>query len=369
MMKRNLLAAFALAVVALIAMPIGIELVSPARGQVSCPTALPPATNFTGGSVTQGQFKTAQTNLISYLTCLFGTDDTVATLKSTLGLSTVAFSGSYNDLSNTPAGIPSGSVFAYGGSSAPAGYVMANGQAISRTSFATLFGVYSTTYGVGDGSTTFNVPDLRGRSIYGADNMGGASPANRLQVSTNITTTSGSTAATVASASGLAAGQVITATSIGAATTIASINGTSVTLSANATATGTNAARFSALGDAQALGQAGGAISHAQGANEIASHNHGGSSLSASSSGSGSFTLGNGDGGGVINSFFPNGSALITQGVSISVSTSISGNTANTGNGAAATIQPPGMVLNWIIKTSGKRLVPANDRWPQLRAA
>lgn len=369
MMKRNLLAAFALAVVALIAMPIGIELVSPARGQVSCPTALPPATNFTGGSVTQGQFKTAQTNLISYLTCLFGADGTIATLKATLGLATVAFSGSYNDLSNTPAGIPSGSLFAYGGSSAPAGYVMANGQAISRTTFATLFGVYSTTYGVGDGSTTFNVPDLRGRSIYGADNMGGASASNRLQISTNLTTTSGSTAATVASASGLAAGQVITATSIGASTTIAAISGTSVTLSANATATGTNAARFSALGDAQALGQAGGAISHTMSTNELASHNHGGSSLSASSSGSGSFTLTDALGGATPSAATQPGGIVSSEGVSISVSTSISGNTTNAGGGAAMSTQPTGMVLNWIIKTSGKRLAPANDRWPQRRAA
>lgn len=349
-MKRNLLAAFALAVVALIAMPIRIDLVSPARGQVSCPTALPPATNFTGGSIHESDFKTAITNFVAYTTCLFGTDGTVATLKSTLGLATVAFSGSYNDLSNTPSGIPSGSIFAFGGSSAPTGYTMANGQAISRTTFATLFGVYSTTYGIGDGSTTFNVPDLRGRSVYGADNLGGASAANRLQISTNLTTTSGSTAATVASGTGLAAGQIITATSVNGGTTISSVNGTSVTLSGNATASGTNAARFSALGDAQALGQAGGAISHAQGANEIASHNHGGSSLSASSGGSGSFTLGNGDGAGALGSYIATGSALVTQGVSISVSTSISGNTANTGNGAAATIQPPGMVLNWIIK-------------------
>jgi microcystin-dependent protein len=71
---------------------------------------------------------------------------------------------SYNDLTNLPTistGIPSGSITAYGGSVAPTGYLLCDGTAVSRTTYATLFGVTSTTYGVGDGSTTFNVPDLR----------------------------------------------------------------------------------------------------------------------------------------------------------------------------------------------------------------
>jgi microcystin-dependent protein len=366
-MKRKILAAAALVAFALLAVPVARQMVTSAQGQVSCPTALPPAGNFTGGSVTESQFKTATTNLVAYLTCLFGTDGTVATLKSTLGLSTVAFSGSYLDLSNTPASLPPGVIVPYGGSSAPTGYLMANGQAVSRTTFAPLFAIYSTTYGVGDGSTTFNLPDLRGRGIFGADNMGGASAANRLQVSTNLTTTSGSTAATVASATGIAAGMVITVTSVSGGTTVSSVNGTAVTLSANATATGTNAARFSALGDAQALGQAGGAISHVQGANELVSHNHGSGALAASSSGSGSFTTGDGAGGSAL-PVSALGSVNGTAGVSVSVSTSISGNTAATGNGAAMTITPPGMVLNWIVKTSGKRLAPANDnRWALAR--
>jgi microcystin-dependent protein len=47
------------------------------------------------------------------------------------------------------------------------------GQAVSRTTYANLFAVISTTYGTGDGSTTFNLPDLRGRAVAGLDNMGG----------------------------------------------------------------------------------------------------------------------------------------------------------------------------------------------------
>lgn len=53
------------------------------------------------------------------------------------------------------------------------------GQAISRTTFSVLFAMIGTTFGVGDGATTFNIPDLQGRSIFGQDNMSGA-PAGRI---------------------------------------------------------------------------------------------------------------------------------------------------------------------------------------------
>lgn len=67
----------------------------------------------------------------------------------------------------------------FAGATAPYGYIICNGTAVSRTGYAALFAVIGTTYGVGDGSTTFNVPDLRGRIIAGKDNMGGSS-ANRI---------------------------------------------------------------------------------------------------------------------------------------------------------------------------------------------
>ena len=62
----------------------------------------------------------------------------------------------------------------------PSGWQICDGSAISRTVLgAALFALIGTTYGVGDGSTTFNVPDLRGRVAVGKDNMGGSS-ANRM---------------------------------------------------------------------------------------------------------------------------------------------------------------------------------------------
>lgn len=63
---------------------------------------------------------------------------------------------------------PTGTILGYGGSSAPSGYVLCDGSAISRTTFANLFAVISTTYGVGDGSTTFNVPNSQGVFLRGA---------------------------------------------------------------------------------------------------------------------------------------------------------------------------------------------------------
>jgi microcystin-dependent protein len=81
-----------------------------------------------------------------------------------------------------PYGIPLGGLMPYIGSSAPnSAFVLPFGQAISRTTYATLFSLVGGTFGTGDGSTTFNVPDLRGRGIFGLDNMGG-SAAGRITV-------------------------------------------------------------------------------------------------------------------------------------------------------------------------------------------
>jgi len=57
--------------------------------------------------------------------------------------------------------IPIGGILIYGGAGAPTGFVLCDGAAISRTTFSALFAVIGTQYGVGDGSTTFNVPDFR----------------------------------------------------------------------------------------------------------------------------------------------------------------------------------------------------------------
>ena len=69
---------------------------------------------------------------------------------------------------------PVGIVSSYAGTTAPAGWMFIYGQAISRTAYPELFTEISTTFGSGDGSTTFNLPDGRGRVDIGRDNMGGS---------------------------------------------------------------------------------------------------------------------------------------------------------------------------------------------------
>lgn len=66
---------------------------------------------------------------------------------------------------------PAGTVVCYAGSTLPSGWLWCDGSEISRTTYADLFTAISTTYGNGDGSTTFDIPDLRGRTIFGLDNM------------------------------------------------------------------------------------------------------------------------------------------------------------------------------------------------------
>lgn len=63
---------------------------------------------------------------------------------------------------------PAGIIMPFAGTAAPEGYLMCDGAAVSRTTYATLFAVIGTTFGTGDGSTTFNVPDLSGRVPLGA---------------------------------------------------------------------------------------------------------------------------------------------------------------------------------------------------------
>ena len=74
--------------------------------------------------------------------------------------------------------LPSGVMFPYGGSSAPSGWLLCDGSAVSRTTYAALFTAISTSFGVGDGSTTFNLPNTARRTIVGAGGTGTATLAN-----------------------------------------------------------------------------------------------------------------------------------------------------------------------------------------------
>lgn len=77
-----------------------------------------------------------------------------------------------------PVSLPAGSISPYAGAVAPDGWLLMYGQAVSRATYGALFLAIGTVYGAGDGSTTFNLPDARGRTLFGKDNMGGVA-ANR----------------------------------------------------------------------------------------------------------------------------------------------------------------------------------------------
>jgi len=81
---------------------------------------------------------------------------------------------------------PVGSITMYGGSSAPSGWLYCNGQAVSRSIQSNLFNVIGTTFGNGDGSTTFNLPDLRDRFPLGDNSNGGADAGRVGNFNTNV---------------------------------------------------------------------------------------------------------------------------------------------------------------------------------------
>jgi len=98
--------------------------------------------------------------------------------------------------------IPSGTVVAYGGGTAPTGYLICDDSAVSRTTYARLFAILGTTYGAGNGTTTFNVPDLRDRlplgkgtnnSTLGGETTGASASAVKATASgsASLTTTTG----------------------------------------------------------------------------------------------------------------------------------------------------------------------------------
>lgn len=85
-------------------------------------------------------------------------------------------SGTWQTLGGSASGVPAGTILPFAGTSAPTGYMLCDGSAVSRATYAVLFGVLSTAYGEGDGSTTFNIPDLRGRFLRGVDGGSGNDP-------------------------------------------------------------------------------------------------------------------------------------------------------------------------------------------------
>ena len=78
-----------------------------------------------------------------------------------------------------------GQIIMYGGTSAPSGWLACNGTAVSRTTYSTLFGIIGTTYGVGDSSTTFNLPNLVSKFARGSATPGTGAGSDTVTITAN----------------------------------------------------------------------------------------------------------------------------------------------------------------------------------------
>ncbi|HEC12323.1 MAG TPA: hypothetical protein ENI80_03595 [Acidiferrobacteraceae bacterium] len=131
--------------------------------------AAAPTTNYMEGDITS--YDSASGALVVNVTSKGGSGTKVSWTLSAQGAQGAA----------GPAGVagPTGVMLQYAGTSAPAGWLLCDGSVVSRATYADLYAVTGDAFGAGDGSTTFGLPDMRGRTSIGLDNMGGTS-ANRI---------------------------------------------------------------------------------------------------------------------------------------------------------------------------------------------
>lgn len=195
------------------------------------------------------------------------------------------------DISITTKIVPTGAILPYGGATAPSNFLLCNGGAVSRTTYANLFAILSTSYGVGDGSTTFNLPNLQGRFPLGYSASAPTKVLTFASRSSNVITVTGlddhahnelqtgqaifyATDGTVIT--GLTDDTTyyvvrVTSTTFSLATSVANANaGTVITLSGDGTGTQT----FTITYTARPLGQTGGEEIHALTDAEMPSHKH-----------------------------------------------------------------------------------------------
>lgn len=122
-----------------------------------------------GNSIASGTANNQQGGLVLYSTTRFPTAIKAGTLTSGRTLTLPDKTGTVALIDDVEANsTPIGIIQAYAGSTAPTGWLICDGSAVSRTTYSDLFEVIGTTYGTGNGSTTFNLPDLRGRAPIGS---------------------------------------------------------------------------------------------------------------------------------------------------------------------------------------------------------
>lgn len=185
--------------------------------------------------------------------------------------------------------VPTGAILPYGGSAAPSNFLLCDGTAVSRATYVTLFGVIGSSYGSGDGSTTFNLPDLRNRIPLGSGtgtvtasgvNADVDTTADTLTVASNNTKWNTGMAVVFTLASGTITGLTSTSTyyvirasstTIKLASTLANAqNGTAIDLTAKSSPVWTITYTFTT----RTLGETGGEESHAMSSTELLAHIH-----------------------------------------------------------------------------------------------
>ena len=98
--------------------------------------------------------------------------------------------------------VPAGTIVAFGNTTAPTGWLVCNDAAVSRSTYARLFAVTGTSFGVGDGSSNFNVPDLRDRVPLGFGTNMSSLGAATTGIAASAVITTGSTTQSVSTSSG-----------------------------------------------------------------------------------------------------------------------------------------------------------------------
>src|SRR5690606_19064202 len=117
---------------------------------------------FTGGSFTSGTFAGTHTGTFTGTHSGDGAALTNIPSSAIVGLDTAL-----------GAAVPIGTIVSRIDNTVPTGYLVLNGQAVSRSTYSVLYAAYGTTYGNGNGTTTFNLPDLRGMFLRGLDESRG----------------------------------------------------------------------------------------------------------------------------------------------------------------------------------------------------
>ena len=129
--------------------------------------------DFTGTVDSAGDIVMAGTGALKLPNGTTAQRPTAATGQIRFNSTTTEFEG-YNGSAwgGLASGVPVGTILAHAANTPPSGFLECNGSNISRSTYATLFSTISTTFGVGDGSSTFALPDLRGQFIRGWANTG-----------------------------------------------------------------------------------------------------------------------------------------------------------------------------------------------------